>query len=551
MAEPSVPASVVDGATTRAGDPQPPRAPRPCRSPRAERLWTRLPASWRTVIARDPLLFGLFVALWICALIPLWAPRFLPLLDLPDHLDAIAIWHRYHRPDWHYSDYYNLNIIPVPYWGYFFPVHMLSYLFPIEVANKLYLSLYALLLPLSLLMLARRFGRSPWLALFGFPLIFNMSFAYGFITFCCGLVVLTFGLIVLDRFLEAPTARRAWALALLTLGLYTTHVLPWMFFGVVSIVLAASHGFHPRRILAAFALELPSLLLALFMFTHPGHTTVQAGPLHYEVKYEGVLSALEQVPMRLITGWPGDTPYYLLLILGLTWLTLLLTAHADEHEAPAAQGFPYRLELVIVLGAAAYVLLPMHLLKPVDLWMIGGRFLALVALYGALLIRGSIAGARRLLMIPVVVISILYPSLLARKWLQFDHRAAAFRRLAQRIERGSSTLTIIMGNGTDDSVDPQSAPYIQFHAYAQLLVGGYEPWSLGNGFPYYEIEGAKRPAPRWKHPETFNFDENGSSYDYILTKDEWTDHAIFGPDDAGRAPLVAHDGDWRLYQVRH
>lgn len=546
MAEPSVPASVGDDGAKRASQ------PRSDRWPRAVRLWARLPAAWRTVIARDPLLFGLFVVLWACALIPLWAPRFLPLLDLPDHLDAIAIWHRYHQPEWRYSEYYNLNIIPFPYWGYFFPVHMLSYVLPIEIANKLYLSIYALSLPLSLLILARRFGRSPWLALFAFPLVFNMNFAYGFITFCAGVVVLTFAIVVLDRFLEAPTKPRAWALALLTLGLYTTHALPWIFFGVASCVLVFCHGFHPRRILAAFALELPSLLLAILVFTRTSHTTVQSGPLRFAAKFEGVLSGLEQVPLRIITGWPGNTPYYFLLALGLCWLALLLTARADaEQEAPAAQGFAYRLELVILLAAAAYLLLPMHLLKPIDLWMIGGRFLAVVALYGALLIRGPIAGPRRLILIPVVVISVLYPSLLARKWLQFNRRAASFRRLVNRIERGSATLTIIMGDGGDPSVDAQSAPYIQFHAYAQLLAGGYEPWSLPAGFPYYEKPGVKRAAPRWKHPETFSFDENGSVYDYILTKDEWTDHAIFGPDDAGRAPLVGHDGDWRLYRVRH
>ncbi len=193
----------------------------------------------------------------------------------------------------------------------------------------------------------------------------------------------------------------------------------------------------------------------------------------------------------------------------------------------------------------------MHLLKPVDLWMIGGRFLTIVALFGALLPRGRIGGYRRLLFIPVIAISILYPSLLARKWLQFDQRAASFRRLVKKIERGSSTLTIVTDNGLDASADDQAAPYIQFHAYAQFLVGGYEPWALSSGFPYYERPGVRQPAPRWKHPETFNFDAHGAYYDYILTKAEFTNHAIFGPDDAGRAPLIATDGDWRLYKVRH
>src|SRR5260370_233592 len=245
-----------------------------------------------------------FAGLWICAIVPLWAPRFRALLDMSSQLEAIVIWHRYHDRSWGYQKFYDLNLIPLPYWGYFFPVHLLSYVFPIEVANKIYLSAYAALLPLSVAALAERMGRNRWLALFSFPLVFNMNFSYGFITFCIGLVVLNFAIVVLDRFLEAPTRRRGVALALLTPGLYTTHVLPWM-----------------------------------------------------------------------------------LLLLG--------GRHEDESAAPGRQAYGYRLEILVLLAMLAYLILPVHLLKPVDLWMIGGRFMTVIALFGALLPTGKIIGWRR------------------------------------------------------------------------------------------------------------------------------------------------------------
>ena len=520
---------------------------------RIEAAWSRTVAAARAGIRRDPWFVALFAVLWICALVPLWAPRFLPLLDMPDHLDAIAIWHRYRNPAWGYSKYYELNLIPLPYWGYFLPVHLLSYLMPIEIANKVYLSAYALLLPLSAAMLARQMGRSHWLALFSFPLVFNMNFSYGFITFCAGIVVLSFALVVLDRYLEQPTARRAWALALLSILLYLTHVLPWMFFGVASILLVFCHGWHPRRILTAAALEIPSLLLAMYGFHRSaGTTAVQAGPLAYDAKGEELINSLQQIPLRVITGWPANGPYWIVLALALCWIAVLLTARAGSDDVEARRdGWPHRLELVALLAAIAYLFLPMHLFKPVDLWMIGGRFITLVALFGALLPHGPIAGKRRLLFVPVVLLSIYYPLALASKWVQFDRRAAGFRRLMRRVERGSSTLTLVMGDGSDPAVDPQAVPYLQFHAYAQYLAGGFDPWALDTGFPYTRKPNTGFPAPRWKHPETFTFDQHGSHYDYILTKGEWTDHALFGPDDSGRAPLVAQDGDWRLYSVGH
>jgi hypothetical protein len=183
--------------------------------------------------------------------------------------------------------------------------------------------------------------------------------------------------------------------------------------------------------------------------------------------------------------------------------------------------------------------------------MIGGRFMTVIALFGAIVPHGQIAGRRRWIFIPVIAISAIYPLLLANAWWRFDGRAASFRRLVRQTERGSSTLTMILGSSDDPDADPSAAPYTQFHAYTQMLAGGYDPWALDTGFPFTRKPDTGLPAPRWKHMDTFNFDQQGSAYDYILTRDESGDHYIFGPDDAGRAPLIASDGPWRLYQVRH
>src|SRR5207249_2251742 len=83
-------------------------------------------------------------------------------------------------------------------------------------------------------------------------------------------------------------------------------------------------------------------------------------------------------------------------------------------------------ELLAALGAAAYLFLPVHLLQPVDWWNIGGRFLAVTALFGALLPHGGIAGRRRLFFVPVILASIYYPIAMTRHWYAFDRRAAAF-----------------------------------------------------------------------------------------------------------------------------
>jgi hypothetical protein len=509
-----------------------------------ERILRAARRDWRLVVT--------FAALWGVSLVPLWLPRFLPLLDLPNHLGAIAIWHRYREAAWGYSKYYDLNLLPLPYWGYFFPVHMLAYLMPIEVANKIYLSAYALALPVGAALLAHRMGRSPWLALFAFPLIFNMNFMFGFITFCAGMAFLFYALFALDRFLERPTGASGAAVALLSIGLYLMHVLPWLFFGVAAMVLLFCHGWHPRRIAAAAALMLPSLLLGIYGFkaSANGTTAVVQGPLQWDAKLEKILGVMQAVPVRLLTSWStDDKPYYVLLLLTLLWLALALTGRRDESPR-ASTGYPYRLELIALLSLLGALFLPMHQLKPVDLWMIGGRFVSLTALFAALLPAGPIRGRRMWLLGGVVAISIYYPLALAAHWQKYDRRAASFRRLIRKVPRGSSTLTLVMGDGTDPDCDPQAVPWLMYSSYSQYFSGGFNPWTLSTGFPMIKKPGKELPSPAWKAPSTFRMDEHGVHYDYILIYNEGIDYSMFGPDDSGRAPLVAHDGAWRLYHIR-
>jgi hypothetical protein len=182
--------------------------------------------------------------------------------------------------------------------------------------------------------------------------------------------------------------------------------------------------------------------------------------------------------------------------------------------------------------------------------MIGGRFVCVAALFGAMLPRGPLLGRRKWLMVPVVAACMWYPLALTIHWKHFDRRAAGMYRLMSKVPRGSSTLTLVLGNAGDVDADPQAVPYTQFHSYAQFFGGGYNPWALQTGFPMVAKKDKKLPAPTWKSPHTFRMDAHGIYYDYILTANEPIDYALFGPNDSYRAPLVGHDGAWRLYEVK-
>ena len=93
---------------------------------------------FRRIDARSQQLLTLLLVLGVAmAMIPLWVPRLLPLLDLPNHLAAITIWNNYHSPKWGFQRFYDLNTPLVPYWGYYFPVHTLSWIFSVETKRRL------------------------------------------------------------------------------------------------------------------------------------------------------------------------------------------------------------------------------------------------------------------------------------------------------------------------------------------------------------------------------------------------------------------------------
>jgi len=511
-------------------------------------------ARLRALVARDPPLVGAFLLLWAAALVPIWATRTLPLTDLPRHLATAALLHRYGNPAWGYGRFYTLDLLPLPYWGWLAPMYLLQFVLPVVSAGKLVLSAYALALPSGCALLARRAGRSPWLALFVFPLVFNLNLGYGFVAFLVGLAILPFAWVALDRFLDAPSGGKAAALAVASLALYFAHVLPWLCFGLAAAIQLACHGWRPRRLAAAAALMLPSVGLALVAFRAAARagTAVHAGPLAFAASWPTTGERLRAISSQLVLVWPGDDrALQVLMLLGGLWLALLLTARTDGHDTAArAWGSPLRLEWIALSCALLALVLPGHLEKPVDLWMIGGRFVPVAAIFTLLLPHGPIAGRRKLLFLPVIALCVYYPLKLAGRWRDFDQRAAGALRLLRRVPAGKSTLTLIVGDGHDPAVDPQFVPFLAFHAYPQLLAGGYDPWAVDTGFPMRVKPGAALPAPHYRHPEEFAFDEHGRFYDYLLTRNEPSDTSLFRPAELGVATLVGSDSDWRLYEVR-
>jgi hypothetical protein len=505
--------------------------------------------------ARDLLLVegGLplvWLALTAVALIPVWHQRLLPQLDTPNHLALVRGWHDYHDPSWRIADYYALRIRPVPYFLYYLVLHLLLFVVDIETANKLFLSAYLILFPLSVLALARALGRSPWLALGGFLLAFNQNWIYGFASFLMGLALMLFALAALLRLLDDGRRGDAFWLVGLCLGCYFSHVEAWFCFGVCAIVLVLLHRHAWRRCLMAAAAMAPSLILALVAyveerrersyFKHGDGLSTLSG------SWRDFPTAVRELPRRVMELFPGRLDSVVLLVLTATVVALAVwqgTARPDDDEVR-------RRRIWWILGAlfVVYLSLPYQITRPMSWWYVSPRVPAMMAPLALLLpALPSVRGWRRLLFAPIVVCAVVLPLQLARLYQSFSTRNAAFMYLLDDVPRGSRCLVVVRGMmrgpGSEElSGDPASSGpvYWHFSSWPMALKGGYGPYVFDQGIPL--VPRVRLKAPLWTKTDLFNI-RQAPEFDYYLVR-----HPADEMDREPALRVVQRLGEWVLYR---
>jgi hypothetical protein len=499
---------------------------------------------------RDRWLDAAFVVCALATVLPIWIAKYLPLLDLPNHLAAVAVWHYHDDPKWDFARFYDLNLVPLPYWAHYYTVHLLTYVTrSVEIANKIFLTAYAVALPAGAWALARRFGRSPWLALFAFPLVWNFNLGDGFIAYCAGFAVVPPALVVVDRHAVAPSWPRALAVAAVGTLTYFFHLLAYALFLVTAglVVLAQRDAWKPK-LLAVRALPVLSCagIGAWALHAANGMHFHRVTGVGRELIYDPVVERLAQIPDRLINFLPGRVDELVVIVAVACWLALAITAaRSSGDDAATSDAHVWGIELCFVGALALYLLTPRSMQRPFYWHMINGRFVVALALFGALMLRGAIAGRRRLWLVPVVVMTLAYDVSLCRAFREFNQHAAGFDELVAEIPRDKQVLTLILRPMGDPTVNVSA--FNQWPSYTQIRHGGYNFYNFAEGFPLvYRI---KLPAPAWSHAEGFDWKMHSAPYDYVLlVREGWEYSPMKQPLADGKVRLVDERGAWRLYQ---
>lgn len=166
-----------------------------------------------------------FIVLLVCHLLPIWVFPFTPTQDGPDHQALTHILREYDKPEAGLlRQYYELNEEALPNWFIFFVMGDALGFLPVPWAEKILLTAYVLLLPLSVRYALRAIDpRAGFLAVLVFPFTFTFFFHMGFFNFCFSVVAFFFAVGYWLRHGERMGILRTAGLALLVLWVYFCH----------------------------------------------------------------------------------------------------------------------------------------------------------------------------------------------------------------------------------------------------------------------------------------------------------------------------------------
>lgn len=364
-----------------------------------------------------------FVALILTHLLPIWAFKYFPSQDGPAHFENANIIREYSQPDRiAFRAYYVLNQNLTPNWlGHLVLAGLMS-LMPMLVAEKVFLSGYIILLPLSLRYAVSAVRpESAFLSILAFPFIYNYLFHMGFYSFAYSLPMFFFFSGYWIKHREQFALYQTIVLAILAALLYFGHIvsmaaaflaMAWMMIWLILL------KFHAQGFKQRFSLHLSWSMLQLL---RPLYSLVPAIILF-------AIFFFQTKRYSLPVSWADKPPFGILLN---QFFSLYSLVSYDRWEIWISRGVVFLFAAVIV-----YLLLSQRLTLRLSFW---DGFVAVAAIYAILYFIGpsEIGGAAY-----IHDRMGLYPFLVLIIWFAAHSYGRIARRLIQILAIGLATILL-------------------------------------------------------------------------------------------------------------
>ncbi len=505
-----------------------------------------------------PILFALCA---IVTVLPLWVARHAPAVDIPQHLFLIHVLGNLGDPALPYSEIYVARP-GLTYLTFYYTVRGLGAVVGLEVAMKLWLTLILVGTPASMLVLLRALGKSKWLSLLAFPLVYTDNFYWGLVSFLSSLPLTFLVMAFFIRALEVPIIeRRRHLLALLSCGLsllllQMTHAAGMIFPAMaLPIILLVTPSDWPRRFRAVGSLVPGVALFFAWLlsgvgkgrqFGAPGEPWKASAPLFDRANFvfQPLEAKLTRLPDLLGGGFWGyaDRP----ALWGLVAVALLAVVLGLVFRPPVPPSWRGRVRawLLFLLAVGCYVLLPQDITG--YMYAICPRYAQVAALLVLPLLPFPHGPTYKIFAGAATALALYAGGNLTYLFHQFDVEADNFEMVVKDIPPKAKVMHLVLDMGSRHATH---AVYLHYAALAAQRVSGVPSFSLATdpSFPVGYKPGAQPPASPW---EWRPLETNWAAmkwYDVYLARGDEPPEILF----RGRAQdveLISRADRWRLYR---
>ncbi|MBM4281236.1 MAG: hypothetical protein FJ137_10935 [Deltaproteobacteria bacterium] len=360
-----------------------------------------------------------------------WA-RFPVGQDLPAHVETAAQIRALWSGDIELARSYVLHGPP---WPNALPTFLVALLLPIVdglVAGKVVTAVGIVGWPLTLALLCRRLGRSPWAALLALPTCFDLSLSYGFLHFVVGKPLFALALVAAVDVARRPDRRRGATLALALTALFCTHLMLFVVGSglVVAMLAILSRGARGRVVSAVAVVAGAAPAVGWWLLARPAATP-------------GGATMFAPLPAALGALWSnlGDRHDDVMDV--VPWLVCLLAAVVAAVVSDRACAAPRRENaalVVVFIGVAGFALFGP--VRTPHVAIVAERFTAPAVALGALLVPVAGARARAVAVVAAVVATCVLVVDVGGRWRAFSATDMGnFDALLDRIPPGARVAT--------------------------------------------------------------------------------------------------------------
>ncbi|MDD2320256.1 MAG: hypothetical protein PHO83_09415 [Geobacteraceae bacterium] len=309
-------------------------------------------------LLRSPLL--LYAALTLLHIVLVWVLPYFPTQDGPSHIYNLAILHDLINGGESWGTSYTYNLRAVPNLGFLVVSYPLMYFFDPFVVEKLFISIYIILMAVCAPVFIRTFTPSNLpLAFLVFPVIFNYCFMMGFYSFSIAIPCLFLAIASAWTYRNKKFLFRAITLNLTGIVIYYLHLIPFVLFITSLFLISISDSRNFRKIIrnTTLLIAIISPILLLFFYNYCVSKNISSNLIAFDISFNNLLVLL----LNLVT-FSGYT-FSPIQLLPCSFLLFIMYHPMKEfllNLPGATKSSPGKIFLVLFLifVIAVYIIMP-------------------------------------------------------------------------------------------------------------------------------------------------------------------------------------------------